>query len=346
MPLQDVYIQQQKRLSESRANQSSSAEYINQMKSGLMTEAPIAPTSKETNTFLASVGAANREENNKAFDEWQKYRQQKATYDSQSTQRAAVSFWEDQRQSFEKANEDTLVDRQAQLDEIAQFKAQSLLSNRQIEQTLSEQNEKLNAQSEAAISKVEQSFAQMGRVADPYVLGTIKNRLAMSNRDALNTTRTQLEIERAQVYSTYLGHLENTLANTKRSVMDPQTALSFMSAMGSSAAGSGGGISSSSGGGSGGNRSRSGGSGNSDKKNSNSGFGTGFTQMERDARAAAGNLVFEHATEAAFASTDRAEAEQRAAQNPAMSGGDEWMNQVDWAGDSAGESYDNYDDYV
>ncbi|OGV45212.1 MAG: hypothetical protein A2017_06635 [Lentisphaerae bacterium GWF2_44_16] len=229
MSIQAVYESNWKRLQEAQNNQTSSSSYMDEARSGL-TAAPTAPTVADPGEHVYG-----QEENNKNYTAWLNYNDQKTKYDAESGKRAALSFWDEQRTAYEKANEDTLTDRQAMLEEIAKYKANSLLSNEKLNATLSEEEERLNASATQTIENAEKQFASQGRSADPFVMASLKRKLAMSNQDQLNARRTELEVERSQMHGTYLGYLNETLANTKRNVMDPNTALSFMQQLGSGA---------------------------------------------------------------------------------------------------------------
>jgi hypothetical protein len=150
-----------------------------------------------------------------------------------------MGLWEQQNQEWNKANEDTLIDRQGMLGELADFKAQSILNNQNIEKTLSDSAETLRNNSKEILDRVRNNFASMGRSVSPYVMASISSRLALQNKDKLDTQRAGLEMDRAQIHGAYLDKLERTLADTKRTTMDPQTVLAMMKELGGGAAGGG-----------------------------------------------------------------------------------------------------------
>ncbi|HBC89523.1 MAG TPA: hypothetical protein DCZ94_21510 [Lentisphaeria bacterium] len=159
--------------------------------------------------------------------------------DPNSGKKAAMGFWEEQRQAWSKANEDTLVDRGAMLQELADFKAQSVLSNEKMAQTLSDTEEKLRANTTEIMDRVRNNFASMGRSASPYMMAELSKRLALQNQDKVNTVRSQLELDRAQVHGAYIDRLYEVLGNTRRQTLDPQMALAMMKMMGEGDAGEG-----------------------------------------------------------------------------------------------------------
>jgi hypothetical protein len=157
-----------------------------------------------------------------------------------SGKQAAMEFWGQQDQAWNKANEDTLVDRGAMLQELAAFKANTVLSRQNMERTLADTEEKLRANTQEILDRVRNNFASMGRSASPYMMAELSKRLALQNKDKVNTTRSQLELDSAQIHGTYLNMLNDVLAGTKRSVMDPNTVMAMMKMLGEGDAGGGG----------------------------------------------------------------------------------------------------------
>lgn len=154
---------------------------------------------------------------------------------------AAMQLWESQNQEWNKANEDTLVDRGAMLKELADFKAQSVMNNQNMEKEISDLNETLRTSTQETLDKVRNSFAAMGRAVSPYVMAGISSRLALQNRDKVNLRRSQLEMDRAQIHGAYLEKLNSVLADTKRTMtMDPSTVLAMMKELGGGDATGGG----------------------------------------------------------------------------------------------------------
>lgn len=150
--------------------------------------------------------------------------------------KAAMGFWQEQNQAWNKANEDTLVDRGAMLSELADFKAKTVLSRQNMEMQLANTEEKLKLNTTEILDRVRNNFASMGRAASPYMMAELSKRLALQNKDKLNSTRSQLELDSAQIHSSYLGMLEQTLAGTKRSVMDPAMVMAMMEKLGAGSA--------------------------------------------------------------------------------------------------------------
>lgn len=162
---------------------------------------------------------------------------------AQSGKTAAMQFWGDQNKAWNQANEDTLIDRGAMLKELADYKAQSIMNNQVIEKQLSDSEEQLRNSAQETMDRVRNSFAAMGRSASPYVMAGISSRLALQNKDKIDLRRSQLEMDRAQIHNNYLAHLSNVLAETKRTMIDPATAMAMMKELGGSDATGGGGFS-------------------------------------------------------------------------------------------------------
>jgi hypothetical protein len=246
MSYQDVLNANNKRLQESQARQTSNPSYMDEWNSGL-TQDPgewetfakskgIDSNAQIPSTFWGTAKTGSAEEaSNNVYNASQSYNSQKTKYAAESGKRAAMGFWEEQKNAQEKANEDTLIDRQYMLEELAKYKTNSILNNDKINQILSDEKERLSAANSQVVTNIEQRYSTQGRSADPLMMANLQRRLNADMNDELNSRQTQLEIDRSQMYSTYMGHLNSTLAGTKRTVMDPQVALQFMNQLGASA---------------------------------------------------------------------------------------------------------------
>lgn len=160
--------------------------------------------------------------------------------------RDSLDFWDTQRRGFEEANIDTLRDRGAMLQELGEFKANSLMNDEYIERTVDEKRESLRANTREILDRVQNNFAQMGRAAPPMMLANLQRKLALQNQDEIDTTRAAMEIDKAKLRSTYIDQLYNVLGGTRREVMDPQLAMQIMQQMGSASSpvsSAGGGVS-------------------------------------------------------------------------------------------------------
>jgi len=257
--LQTVYEANAKRLQETRAAQKTAPKYIEEYKKSITPRNNISFATPMTSSErpLGTVNDIQRLEDNRnqqlsgapvgytlrngrIYDATGKPASPSAGDGAApGGKTAALAFWEDQNQAWNKANEDTLVDRGAMLGELADFKAQSVMNNQNIERELSDLGETLRVSSEETLSKVRNSFAAMGRSVSPYVMAGISSRLALQSKDKLNLRRSQLEMDRAQIHGAYLEKLNGVLADTKRTTMDPSAVLAMMKELSGGDAGGG-----------------------------------------------------------------------------------------------------------
>lgn len=172
-------------------------------------------------------------------------------------QLAGKEFWYNQQHSWDKANADTMQDRNNMLAELSQYRAQTLLSNQMFEKVMAEEEQRELSNNSQTLTRITQQYAQMGRSVSPLVLSGVAQRLTLASRDKLFVKRAQLEMDRAQLQQDYLSRMYQVLGETKRSVIDPATAVGIMEKLGqassdvASVQSSGGGGSVSLGGGSG-----------------------------------------------------------------------------------------------
>lgn len=137
------------------------------------------------------------------------------------------------RRAYEQAGQEARADRDRMLAELETYKAG--ISQERTAAVLARERATWEQQIGATLAGIERQYANMGRVASPWVLAQVRTRLVAQAQDALQVRRFELEQERQQQLQYYLNTLNNVYQNTERQVMDPLTAAKLAADLGAGA---------------------------------------------------------------------------------------------------------------
>ena len=137
----------------------------------------------------------------------------------------------------DKANQETMQDRQRVLDEIERFRKESQLDYAGIETRAAADT---RAQGAEIMRQLVERQQQLGRTPNPYVMAGIAARVSASGRNDLNTLRTQLAQQRSQNQLSVTELINNVMQNTVRKTLTPETLIQLLQALGKGSAGTSG----------------------------------------------------------------------------------------------------------
>lgn len=151
-----------------------------------------------------------------------------------TTGASATQWWTDYGLSVEEANQRTEEDRNTMLGALAEYK--TAYGTNWVETLLAEERANLNAAMNASLQSIQQQFASMGRVADPFVMGYMQSQLAIAAEQQYATRQAELETQKVEYEQKYLDLLYQTLSETQYDVPSLTEALAVLEALGTSAA--------------------------------------------------------------------------------------------------------------
>jgi len=138
----------------------------------------------------------------------------------------ANSVWESQQQ----ANEDATADREAMMSELKQI--EDAYDERWIESEVSREASAWDVKIGEFEKQTTERYSAMGRVANPLVMGRLKQKMVAQKQSALQSVRINLGKEGLQVKE-FVAQMRNDVRkNTTREVMSMQDAMSIISSLG------------------------------------------------------------------------------------------------------------------
>ena len=152
------------------------------------------------------------------------------TVDMSDAERASSELWEDSRIARDKAAEEAEADRNKMLADLETFKDQ--YNEAWIAETLGREKAYWDTKIEQTTNQVTTQYANMGRIASPYMMAELTRRMTAQAGDALQVRRFELENERRQHMQYVLEMQNQVFQNTERNVMDPATAATVSQMLG------------------------------------------------------------------------------------------------------------------
>lgn len=149
-------------------------------------------------------------------------------------QRAATEMTENARIMQNKAVAEAQADRTKMLGELEAYKAN--YGEARINDAMSREKTYWDARNGQILKDATAKMANMGRIASPYVLSQISQRLTGQAAGAIQVRRFQYEQENAQMQQYYVSTLNNVLSNTVRPISSPTEIAAMATKAGSAAA--------------------------------------------------------------------------------------------------------------
>ena len=147
---------------------------------------------------------------------------------------AASQWWTEYGLSVDEANARTEEDRNTMLTALADYK--TAYGTSWVETLLAEERASLNAAMNASLQAVQQQFASMGRVADPFIMGQMQSQLEIAAEQQYATRQAELESQKVGYEQKYLDLLSSTMSETQYDVPSLTEALAVLEALGTSSA--------------------------------------------------------------------------------------------------------------
>ena len=143
---------------------------------------------------------------------------------------AAAEAWEENRQAWDQANEDTLADRRMLLAQIEEFK--NAFGDHWVQQSLQRTRAYWDAKKTETVRRVIERSSALGTTPNPYILAEVERRMEAQGADALMMRELELEQTRAEHLRSYVTLLGETLSSTQRVPPDPALATAQQQTMG------------------------------------------------------------------------------------------------------------------
>ena len=141
----------------------------------------------------------------------------------------AADYWETQNHAWAQADKESRADRQQMLDKIASF--ETGLTD-EVNAALQREKAYWDARGDNAVKEYISNQAAQGKVANSWILKSLRERSTAEGANALALRQTELNSQKNTQKGVVLNLLNSVLGNTNNNMTDPATALKILTALG------------------------------------------------------------------------------------------------------------------